>query len=242
MSFVLFRGRQVLAVVLSVVLTTLVVALVVQGTTYVDTDSVGIATDTPGGALGVKGDAFIEGFLVTDYIRATSTGFSSGFGTTSPGAEFAVASNALFSGLVSVGSLKATSTENSIFNGAIDVREAATSSFVGGATIATTTIIDNVTGRVGIGTTTLPDAEIVAGTFAVDPALTVSGAGGAINATGTVYITGGGANGGQIILKGSNGLGSRCVSLIVNTGATDVGGSGAGVAELLIAKVVACPE
>lgn len=206
MGFVVSHKRQVFTFAVSVVLSVLLVASISFGTTYVDTDSVGIATDTPGAALAVKGAAVIEGFINFDYLHSTST-------------------------------------NNSTFGGALDVEENATSTFVGGMNFGTSSlIIDNNSGRAAIGTTSVTDSDHVATTLSVDPALTISGLGSANNATGTLYIAGEGANGGQIILKGSNGLGSRCVSIAAATGALDVGASGSSADTQLIIKVVSCPR
>ena len=243
MGFVVSHKRQVFTFAVSVVLSILLVASISFGTTYVDTDSVGIATATPGAALGAKGEAIVEGFLSVDYIFSTSTSHASGFGTSSPGADFAAVGGALFEGQVVAGRFEATSTTDSVFEGALDIRENATSTFVGGMDFGTTSlIVDNNSGRIAIGTSSVTDSDHVATTLSVDPALTISGLGSANNATGTLYIAGEGANGGQIILKGSNGLGSRCVSIAAATGAIDVGGSGSSADTQLIIKVVSCPE
>src|SRR3989344_7471208 len=97
MSFAL-KGKAILPVILSVLLTTLVVAFVAQGITYVDADSVGVATSSPGGALGIKGAAFIEDFLSLTSLFATS---SVGIATNTPGAELGVSGAGLFEGFVS---------------------------------------------------------------------------------------------------------------------------------------------
>ncbi|KKU83131.1 MAG: hypothetical protein UY12_C0043G0007 [Parcubacteria group bacterium GW2011_GWA2_47_8b] len=199
MSFILSRGKQIATVILAVLVSTFVVALIAQGTTYIDTDSVGVATATPGAYLAAKGDILGEVLRAEDHIK---TSFFLATSTT------------------------ATSTLSRF-----------------GAELASTTIIiDGNNGSMAIGTTTIPDADVVAGTMAVDPALTISGTGGAANATGTLFVTGEGATGGQIILKSSDGQGSRCVSLIVKAGTVAPGDSAAGVAELLVAKVVSCPK
>jgi hypothetical protein len=90
MSFILSHKRQFLAFMLSVVLSVVLVALVVSGATYVDTDSVGIATSSPGAALGVKGAALVDGFLGATYLRATSTGSVIGPDATSTALSLAV--------------------------------------------------------------------------------------------------------------------------------------------------------
>ena len=229
LGFLSFKKHQAFSVIASVVLTLLVVYFTVHGVTYIDTDSVGIATATPGAALSVKGEAIVEGFLSIDYLFSTSTSHASGFGTSSPGAEFGVAGAGLFDGILTASALYATTTN-------------ATSTLEGGLNLATSSmIVDNYSGRMAIGTTSVPDADIVAGQ-ATDPGLTISGLGSAQNATGTLYITGEGATGGAILLKSGDGQGSRCISITATAGANDVGGSGADATSLLNVKVVSCPE
>src|SRR3989344_7902514 len=106
----IFQKRQFLAFAVSVVLSVLLFALVAQGVTYVDTDSVGVATATPGGALGVKGAAFIEDFLSVSTLYATS---SLGVGTNTPAAALGVDGAAIFGGFVSADYYTATSTGTS---------------------------------------------------------------------------------------------------------------------------------
>ena len=110
MSFSFVKGKLTLSIILSVLLTTLFVAFVAQGVTYVDTDSVGVATATPGGALGVKGAAFIEDFLSVSTLYATS---SLGVGTNTPAAALGVDGAAIFGGFVSADYYTATSTGTS---------------------------------------------------------------------------------------------------------------------------------
>lgn len=74
MTSFIFSKKQLATFLVSVVLSIFLVALTAFGITYVDTDSVGIATSSPGGALGVKGVAFIDGFALADYLVATSSG------------------------------------------------------------------------------------------------------------------------------------------------------------------------
>ncbi len=74
MSFIVFRKRQLITFAVSVVLSVFLVALMTFGATFVDTDSVGIATSSPGGALGVKGVALVDDFLLANYVTATSSG------------------------------------------------------------------------------------------------------------------------------------------------------------------------
>ena len=219
-------------------------ALGVQGAAFIDdflsvstllaTSSAGVGTNTPAGALGVDGAAFVNGFIFADQITASSTN-PSGVGTDTPGTVWAVGGNSDMEQLAVEDHIKTS------FLISTSTTATSTLSRFGSELASTTIVIDGASGRMAIGTSVVADAD-VAGTMAVDPALTISGAGSAQNATGTLYIAGEGGNGGQIIIQNSSGLGSRCVSLIVNTGASDVGASGAGVAELLVAKVVACPR
>lgn len=74
MTSFIFSKRQLATFLVSVVLSIFLVALTAFGITYIDTDSVGVATSSPGGALGVKGAAFIDGFVLADYVVATSSG------------------------------------------------------------------------------------------------------------------------------------------------------------------------
>jgi len=207
----------------------------VSVSTLLATSSAGVGTGTPAGALGVDGAAFVNGFIFADQITASSTN-PSGVGTDTPGTVWAVGGTSDMEWLTVEDHIRTS------FLLSTSTTATSTLSRFGSELASTTIVIDGASGRMAIGTSVVADADVVAGTFAVDPVLTLSGQGSAQGATGTLYISGEGATGGQIIIKDSSGLGSRCVSLIVNTGATDVGGSGAGVAELLIAKVVACPR
>lgn len=198
--------------------------------------NVGLASTTPGGALGVTGAAVVEGFVSADYFTSTSTNSSwvfgnVGIGTSTPGAALGVNGVALVEDHVRTSFLFATSTTAT-----------STLSRFGSELASTTIVIDGASGRMAIGTSVVADSDVVATTLSNDPALTISGQGSANNATGTLYIAGEGGNGGQIILQSSNGLSSRCVSLVVNTGAIDVGGSGSDANTLIIAKVVSCPR
>ena len=206
----------------------------VSVSTLLATSSAGVGTNTPAGALGVDGAAFVNGFIFADQITASSTN-PSGVGTDTPGTVWAVGGDSNMEQLAVEDHIKTS------FLISTSTTATSTLSRFGSELASTTIVIDGASGRMAIGTSVVADAD-VAGTMAVDPALTISGAGSAQNATGTLYIAGEGGNGGQIIIQNSSGLGSRCVSLIVNTGASDVGASGAGVAELLVAKVVACPR
>lgn len=131
---------QLLSFVVSVVLSILLVAFVANGTTYVDTDSVGVATDTPGAALSVKGQGIFEGFVRADYFTSTSTNPSwffglFGLGTTTPGAELSVVGAALVDGHVTASNFTATSTTaTSTFNGGLSLAESAGTLGIGTST------------------------------------------------------------------------------------------------------------
>lgn len=199
----------------------------------------GIGTTTPGLKLGVKGAGLFEGPVGGDFFYSTSSdvswlmGGQLGLGTTTPGTKLGVRGGILADDFVYMSSYTATSTT-------------ATSTTKFGMTIASTSVIDGYSGRWGIGTTTVTDADVLATTLALDPSLTISGVGSAANATGTLYVAGAGNSGGQIIIKSSDG--SFCVSLIATAGGTAgaktfaYGASATDLATVLFAKVVACPR
>ena len=224
----LFSKRHFFTSAVSVLLSVFTVAVVAYGASVMDTASVGSGTSTPGAALSAKGEAIIEGFASVGYIFSTSTWHSSGFGTASPGTEFDVAGSALFDGVITASNYVATSTT-------------ATSTIKTSLDVATSSLqVSSYSGQVVVGaTTTLPNAD-VANTQAVDPALTVTGVGAAASATGTLYVAGGAGNGGQIILKSSEG--THCISIIATGGANALDASGLSAATLLTTKVVACPR
>lgn len=123
MSFILSHKRQVLTFLISVVLSVFLVAFMAGAVTYIDTDSVGIATSTPGGALGVKGAAIIDGLVHADYFTSTSTntswllGGNFGLGTTTPGAKLGVRGAGLFESFVAADYFTSTSTGTSWLQG-----------------------------------------------------------------------------------------------------------------------------
>lgn len=184
--------------------------------------------------------SFIAVFLsvfavaVIAYGSSTMDTASVGVGTSTPGAALGVKGGAVISDFVYSSSLTATTTLTL-------TSVTATSSTRFGFTIASSSFnVSGVSGAVTIGTSTGPADADVANTHAVDPALTVSGVGSALNATGTVYIAGGGSNGGQIILKSSDG--THCVSILANALGIALDASGSSAATLLTTKVVACPK
>ena len=114
-SFILSHKRQIMAVFISVALSVLFVSIAAFGATYVDTDSVGIATSAPGGALGVKGVAIVDGFVSANYFTSTSTNSSwifgnLGLGTTTPGAFLGVKGAVLVDGFLLADYFTATSS------------------------------------------------------------------------------------------------------------------------------------
>ncbi|MEK7564648.1 MAG: hypothetical protein AAB501_00205 [Patescibacteria group bacterium] len=223
--------RYFLATVVSSLLSIFTVAVVAYGATMtISSTGLGSGTSTPGAALGVQGAAIVDDFVWTGWLVGTSTAHASGFGTTTPGADFAVAGSALFDGKVTGDYFNATSTT-------------ATSSIRWSLTAATSTFqVDGVTGRVVIGaTTTLPQSGGMLQTGGnSEIGLTITGTGNAANATGTIYVAGAGASGGQLIIKSSDG--NNCVSIMAQTGAVDPETAATLAANLLTFRVVACPK
>ncbi len=119
MSFILSHKRQILTFIASVVLSVFLVAFMAGAITYIDTDSVGVATSTPGAAVSAKGAGLFEGFVSADYFTSTSTGTSwilggnFGHGTTTPGGKLDVRGVGLFDGFVSANYFTSTSTNSS---------------------------------------------------------------------------------------------------------------------------------
>ena len=190
----------------------------------------GIGTTSPGTEFAVEGAVIVDDFVWTGALTATSTSRASGFGTSSPGADFAVAGAALFDGKLTADYFNATSTT-------------ATSTIEWSLTTATSSLqVDGVTGRVVIGaTTTMPQSGVMGRTGGnPDIGLTVTGTGSGASATGTVYIAGGGASGGELIIK--SGDGNNCVSMVATTGASDPDTAAQLFANLLTVRVVACPK
>lgn len=218
------KKHQVFSVVASVVLTVLVVFFTVHGVTYIDTDSVGIATATPGAAMSVKGEAIVEGFVSAAYFTSTSTsnswhlGTGFGLGTTTPGTRLGVLDNADIAGYLTVEDHLKTSF-------LIATSTTATSTVAFGATVDTTTLVVDAGGNnVGIATSTFPS---VGGDVA-----NVSVGGG--SATSTLFLAGGGSVGSQIILKSTDGSG--CIAIMATRGASAID-----AAATLSLKVVDCP-
>ncbi len=229
----LFSRRDLFAVFASVFLCVFMVGVITYGATMtISSSGIGSGTSTPGAAVAAQGAAIFEGFVSANYFTSTSSLNSwlmgnLGLGTTTPGAKLSVRGGALVDDFVMMSYFTATSTT-------------ATSTIQFGLEIATTSLfVDGNSGAVTIGTSTVPNAD-VAGTMSVDPSFTVSGVGSAYQATGTVYVAGGGTTGGQIILKSSNGL--NCVSIMAGTGANAVGAEAMIATSLLDVDVVECPR
>ena len=224
--------KDLSAVFTSILLSVFMVAVVAYGASVIDTASVGSGTSTPGVAVGVKGAGLFEGFVHADYFKSTSTNPSwllgrIGLGTTTPSSTvnndggITVEGGGLFGDFVMSSYLTATSST-------------ATSTIRTGMIVASSSVVDAVSGRIALGTTTIPDSD-VANTEANDPTLTISGLGSTYNATGTLYITNAGAGGGQIILKSVDGFNCAAISAATVDAAFSTGIS-------LTAEVVACPR
>lgn len=218
------------SVSISVLATFAFVFLVVSATTYVDTDSIGVGSSTPGTALGIKGIGLFDGYVLADSFIATST-TDSIFGGALDVRESATST---FVGGVNVSTTGGLSSATGltitggdiVSSGAVKVSSSGTSTFAGGLTLDTDSlIIDSSSNRVAIGTTTFPGATAES----VAPDFTVSSAG-----TSTVFIANEGAGGSMIILKSTNG--ALCVSLTV------LGGATVGSAGVVTAETIACPE
>ena len=204
------------------------------GASMMNTSSVGSGTTTPGAAVDVKGAGLFDGFVGANYFTSTSSLTSwvmgqVGIGTTTPGAQLAVDGVGLFNGGVTGDFLVATSTT-------------ATSTIRTSIEVASSSLqVSGFSGQVVIGaTTTLSNADVIGRDLNPDPALTITGVGNAAGATGTLYVSGGGTNGGEIIIRSSDGF--NCVSLTVLSGNVDPFVSNIALATLLNAKIVACPR
>lgn len=170
-------------------------------------------------------------------VTISSVGVGSGSST--PGAAIGAKGGIIADDFVYASSLVATSSLTVTSFGATG----ATSTIRYGFVVATTSLaVDGFSGAVTIGTSTVPNSDIP-NTSNSFPSFTVSGVGGAYQATGTIYAAGGGANGGEILLKSTDG--NNCVSLMATTGALDPltdTASTQDIAKLLSARVVACPR
>lgn len=192
--------RYVVTFIFSVVLSLLAVFLLVQATTFIDADSVGVATATPGTALGVKGAGLFDGFVAANYFTSTSTNSSwflgnLGIGTTTPGQKLSVGGFALIKGNLNI---EATSTASSFYaTGTLAVASsspgsgvnlAVTGQSVFGGNVSITENLD-VQGLINVGasgTTTFAGGVDAAG-LASSKGLTITG--GDILSSGKLMIT-----------------------------------------------------
>lgn len=256
MSSFSLSGRQLLSVALSVVISIMAVSFMADAISYIDADSIGIATATPASALGVKGQAHIDSFLVADYIRATSTTASS-FGSTSPGTYTlsvggfgSVKGNWNVEGTSTISSVIATSTLSvgssspdmpftvvgeGLFSGSLalggllDVQSTATSTIDGGLQIDfDTLVVDNNANTISIATSTIGGSPSLGGQA---PSLLI----GAGSASTTIFVSGGAEVGAALILKSLDGDG--CILISGNKAEMDADGT-----VPLVGKVVSCAD
>ena len=231
----LISKRYFLATAVSSLLSIFMVAVVAYGATMtISSTGLGSGTSTPGAAVGAAGAGIFEGFVSANYFTSTSSntswllGGNFGLGTTTPGAKVGVRGGLIVDDFVNASFFNATSTT-------------ATSTTRYGMTIASTTIVDGQSGRWAIGTSTFPDGDTMGLTGGnPDPGLTITGVGNSASATGTLYVAGGGATGGQIIIKSSDG--TRCITVMAQGTGVAIDASANSIATLLTAKVTACPR
>lgn len=255
MSSFSLSGRQVLSVLLSIVISVMAISFMADAVSYIDADSIGIATATPADALGVKGQAHIDSFIVADYLRATSTTASS-FGSTSPGSytlsiggfgvvkgNWNVAGTSTISSVIATSTLSVGSSSpdmaftvvgDSLINGSLgvqnllDVQGTGTSTVDGGLTVDfDTLIVDNNANAVMIGTTTAAGQA----SNSIVPALTA----GTGSASTTIFVSGGAEVGSALILKAMDG--DKCILI----GATSLDADADG-ALAIMGRLIACPD
>ncbi|TSC89632.1 MAG: hypothetical protein G01um10143_122 [Parcubacteria group bacterium Gr01-1014_3] len=202
--------RQIITFVASVVLSLALVSMMAFGATYIDVDSVGIATDTPGAALGVKGAGIFEGFVSAQYYTSTSTtnswllGDALGLGTTTPGLRLSVDGN-IYGDIAHIDDHLRTSYF-------LATSTTATSTIGFGLTVdSTTLVVDASVNGVGIATSTLVSIGADRATLSI----------GAGTGSTTVFVAGGGALGGAMIFKDTDGNG--CTMISFNDGALQTG-------------------
>lgn len=218
MTHILSHKKQLVSIVLSVVLSFLLVSMIASAVTYIDTDSVGIATDTPGAALGVKGGVLVDGFVRADYLWATSTtashiGGNLGLASATPGAMLAVKGLAIVDGGVWADYIVATSTSVAMgFGTSTPGTEFAVDGlgYFGGGLItsylrATSTITSSFGGNLGIASTSPSLRLAVEGFGAVKGDWNVAGTTtlSSIIATSTVQVGTSTVEGAQLSVVGS---------------------------------------
>lgn len=221
-----FNKKQIWSFLASVLVSVFAVTLMASAVTYISDTSVGIATDTPGVAAGVKGAGLFEGFVSANYYTSTSTAASwmmgaLGIGTTTPGAaiRLGVKGNSDFAGTVVV----ADALESSYL---IATSTTATSTMGFGLTVdSTSLVVDAGSNGVGVATSTLATTAA---------ALNVTLGVGAGTASSTVYVGGGPTVGAELIMRSSNGI--DCISIQASSLQASADGTVA-----LVGKLIECP-
>lgn len=266
-GYVLSHKRQVVTFIVSVVLSVMLVALMAFGATTIDATSVGIGTSTPGGALGVKGAAFVDGFALANNFVATSSGSIfqwenndatsttyavgvGGFGSvkgdwnidaTSSASSF-VATNTLSVGSSSPSGSEFSVVGHSVLGGDLNIT---------GLLDVQSTGTSSINGGLEIESTTfIVDSSSNRIGFATSVWPTVMG-GGAVNsdetpflvagggsASTTLFLAGGADIGSSIILASTDGNG--CVAIMATVGAIDEAADSPAV--VLSVTSVPCPS
>ncbi len=137
MSYLHIQKHKLITFGVSVFLSFFLVVLMAGAITYIDLDSVGVATATPGAAVSVKGQGIFEGFVSADYFTSTSTatswllGGNLGLGTTTPGGKLDVRGAGLFDGFVHANYFKSTSTNPSWIFGNLGLGTTTPGTFLG---------------------------------------------------------------------------------------------------------------
>lgn len=196
---------------------------------------------------------------------------SVGIATSTPGAELGVTGAGLVEGMLTVSHLKATSTTDSIFEGALQVRESATSTFTGGVSTAGLSTTGGL--RVDTGAAIFDENIVVDGTasstfaggITIDTESFIVDSSSNISAFGTTTFPGDTADsvapdltinsptatstlfittegaGGSQIILKSTD-GSGCIAISATRGANDIGAEAMTALTLLNVDVIACPE
>ncbi|MEK7654199.1 MAG: hypothetical protein AAB345_02855 [Patescibacteria group bacterium] len=258
MSSFSLSGRQLLSVLLSVVISIMAVAFMANAVSYIDADSVGIATSSPGGALGVKGDAHVDGFALANSFNATSSGSIfqweandatsttyavgiGGFGSVK--GDWNVAGTSTISSLYATSTLSVGSSSpdmafsvigDSLINGTLgvlnvlDVQGTATSTFDAGLQIDFDTLVVDNNANIISIATTTGTGSAELG---LAPELTI----GAGSASSSIFVSGGAEVGSALLLKSQDGDG--CILITGSQLDADADGTIA-----LVGKVVGCPD